>query len=76
MYDKENDFDIVPMTKRELAQLYAPDLTPHSAVNRLMNWVERNPHLMAELSACGYRKHSRLLTVMQVGAILKYLGAP
>jgi hypothetical protein len=35
----EYDMDIVSMTKRELAMMYAPDLTPHAAVNRLMHWI-------------------------------------
>ncbi|MCH5292107.1 MAG: DUF4248 domain-containing protein [Treponema sp.] len=76
MYDKENDFEIVPMSKGELARLYAPDLTPHSAVNRLMKWVSLHPQLSAELAANGYRKTSRMLTSLHVGLIVKYLGAP
>lgn len=76
MYDKENDFEITPMSKQELAQLYAPNLTPHSAVNRMMKWVEHHPKLAKELAANGYRKHTRLLTSLHVGLIVKYLGAP
>ncbi|MCH5175455.1 MAG: DUF4248 domain-containing protein [Prevotellaceae bacterium] len=76
MYDREIDFDIVPMSKQELAQLYAPNLTPHSAVNRLALWIERHPTLSAELAANGYRKTLRMLTSRHVGLILKYLGAP
>lgn len=76
MYDRENDFEIVPMSKQELAQMYAPNLTPHSAVNRMMNWVGHHPRLLAELTANGYRKNLRMLTAMQVGLIVKYLGAP
>lgn len=76
MYDAENDFEIVPMSKRELAVLYAPDLTPHSAVNRMMNWVDNHPVLHAELLANGYRKNMRMLTALHVGLIIRYLGAP
>lgn len=76
MYDAENDFYIVPMTKQELACLYAPNLTPHSAVNRLMRWISLHPTLSAELEANGYHKTMKVLTAMHVALIVKYLGAP
>lgn len=76
MYDRENDIEIVPMSKQELAQMYAPNLTPHSAVNRLMNWVSSHPTLAAQLAANGYRKHLRLLTAKHVRLIIDCLGAP
>lgn len=76
MYDPELDFDITAMTKRELAQLYAPNLTPRAAVNRLRAWIDRHPILTAELARCGYRKTARLLTGKQVRLILTYLGEP
>lgn len=76
MYDRENDFEVVPMSKRELAQMFAPDLMPHSATNRLMSWVNNHPVLLKELLETGYRKHLRMLTAMQVQIIIKYLGAP
>ena len=76
MYDRENDFEIVPMSKQELALMYAPNLTPHAAVNRMMQWIGRHPKLSAELAANGYRKTSRIFTALHVGLIVKYLGAP
>lgn len=76
MYDAENDFEIVPMSKQELARLYAPNLTPRSAVNRMMKWISLHPTLTAELTACGYRKTMRMLTIMQVSLIVKSLGVP
>ncbi len=39
------DMDIVAMSKQELAQMYAPDLTPHAAVNRF-----------SFVAACGIEK--------------------
>ena len=72
----EYDMDIVPMTKRELAMMYAPDLTPHAAVNRLMQWINYHPTLTQELLATGYRKTSRILTAKQVHLIVERLGEP
>lgn len=76
MMDEMYDMDILPMTKRELAQMYSPDLTPHSAVNRLMRWVRHHPVLRAKLEGSGYRKRARLLSARQVGLIVEYLGEP
>ncbi len=70
------DMDIVAMPKRELAQMYAPDLTPRAAVNRLMDWIRRHPTLTDELSRTGYRKTARVFTPRQVHLILDYLGEP
>ncbi len=72
----EYDMDIVSMTKRELAMMYAPDLTPHAAVNRLMQWISYHPTLTQELLATGYRKTSRILTAKQVHLIVERLGEP
>ena len=74
-YD-DYDMDIVPMKKSELALLYAPNLTPHAAVNRLMTWVKHDKQLMAELLGTGYRKTAKLLSAMQVGLIVEHLGLP
>lgn len=67
---------ITSMTKRELAMLYAPELTPHAAVNRLMTWISRIPKLGRELEQTGYQKHCKLLSPDQVQLIFKYLGEP
>ena len=71
-----NEFEYVPMSKQELAQMYAPHLTPHSAVNRLVTWMGRNPKLTKELAANGYRKRLRVLSARHVELIVKYLGMP
>jgi len=76
MYQEEIDFEVVPMTKTELAQLYAPELTSHSAVNRLMRWVNHHPVLREELQRAGYRKCSHLLSARMVALIIEYLGEP
>lgn len=70
------DIDIVSMTKQELAQLYAPDLTPHAAVNRLTRWIAYNPKLSDALLRTGYRKTLRRLSPRQVELIVRHLGEP
>ncbi|MDO4738281.1 MAG: DUF4248 domain-containing protein [Bacteroidales bacterium] len=70
------DMEIVPMRKQELAMLYAPDLSPRAAVNRLMRWVGMHPTLTAELLKTGYQKRSRLLSARQVELIVEHLGEP
>ena len=64
------------MGKGELAQLYLPRLAPHSALNRLMQWIQMNKPLMEELEATGYRPQQKLLTPLQVATIIKFLGEP
>lgn len=70
------DLEISPMSKGELAALYAPGLTPHAAVNRLMNWIARHPTLPGDLAATGYRKRARMLSARQVHLIVDRLGEP
>lgn len=78
---KETTEDLVyqrprPMSKGQLAQLYAPDLKPGSAVNRLMKWISMQPELMERLRQCGYERRLRVFTVRQVELIFEYLGTP
>ena len=67
---------VCPMSKSELAQAYAPHLTVQGAVNRLMDWIRRNPSLSEALVRTGYRKNQKLLTSLQVRTIYDYLGEP
>lgn len=63
-------------SKSELAMAYAPDISPHGAVNRLMAWIHFNDDLYRDLLACGYKDNQRLFTVRQVRLIFDYLGEP
>lgn len=65
-----------PMSKGQLAQLYAPDLKPGSAVNRLMKWIAMQPELLERLRQSGYEPRLRVFTVRQVELIFQYLGQP
>ena len=73
---KETTFKVRPMSKMELAMLYAPTLTPQGAVNRLMEWIHHNPELTESLLRSGYRKTQKLFTSLQVRYIIDYLGEP
>lgn len=61
---------------QELAVLYAPGLTPHSASKRLTKWVIINKELYDRLVRSGWLKGTRILSPLQVGIILEYLGEP
>lgn len=76
MKSYDYDIDIVAMGKRELAQLYAPDLMPRSAVNRLNRWISIHPVLSAELRKTGYRKTCKIFSPRQVELIVEHLGEP
>ena len=71
-----DDFPIRTYTKKELALCYFPDSTPHTAVNHLMSWINRNKGLTDELTKLGYIKSQREFLPRQVMAIIDYLGAP
>ena len=62
--------------KGELARLYLPDMSEHSATNRLSQWIHGHRQLMEKLSETGYYKHQRLLTPRQVSLIVQFLGEP
>ena len=40
-----DEFKVRSYTKKELALFYFPDASPHTAVNRLMRWINRNAPL-------------------------------
>jgi len=65
-----------PYTKQELAQLYFPDTPPHTAVNRLMRWINRCEPLREALEETHYQPRNRLFTPKQTALICQYLGEP
>lgn len=65
------------VTKKELAYLYFPSATnPHSAVKRLMAWINNCEELHRSLVAIGYVKNRRWFTPREVRLIVEYLGEP
>lgn len=46
---------IRPYYKSELAQAYAPDISPGAALNRLALWIKTNTQLTEALKQTNYR---------------------
>lgn len=72
----ENEWPVRPYYKRELAEAYAPDIAPASALNRLAHWFKLNSQLSDALLTTGYKSRQQVFTSMQVELIFKYLGRP
>ena len=76
---KDKDLErvrVCAMGKQELARLYGRGLKDGSALNRLAEWINGCPGLMARLEQTGYRKRQKVLTSRQVALIFEYLGDP
>lgn len=65
-----------PYYKSELAQAYAPDISPGAALNRLASWIRTNKQLTEALKETDYRVNQRMFTSRQVALIFEYLGEP
>ena len=63
-------------TKREIATLYFPDITPKSASEKLTSWINNCKPLARKLSKIGYRTGTHTLIDRQIGMIYDYLGEP
>lgn len=70
------EWPIRPYYKRELAEAYAPNISPASALNRLAKWLKLNIKLNEALLQTGYRDTQKIFTSMQVELIFKHLGKP
>ena len=67
---------ISPMSKKQLALAYAPELSESGAYKRLHQWLHFNKNLMADLRAANYQDKQRVFTGKQVAIIFQYLGEP
>ena len=67
---------IRPYYKSELAEAYAPFLTPNAALNRLAHWIQLNTPLSEALAQTGYYRKQKVFTSRQVALIFEYLGEP
>ena len=70
------DFIIKTYGKGELAQLYNPNISQASAVNKLNYWINLQPALSNELKKAGLVKNARSYTPAQVKLIVDALGEP
>lgn len=64
------------ISKMELALWYCSNTSPGTAFRRLRRLIHQDPDLMNDLQALHYRKHSHILTPMQVTVIIRHLGEP
>lgn len=71
-----NEFKIRSYGWQELGMLYGPNLTKESAGRRLTTWVNKHEELRNTLIDKGWRKGARVLTPVQVGVIVSFLGEP
>lgn len=76
MEETNDSFHLKPISKTELARQYMPYLAAHSAVNRLVAWINGCPALLEKLHETGYRKSQKLFTSRQHALILEFLGEP
>lgn len=60
----------------ELAQLYFPNVTKKSASVQLRRWIILNKKLQTALAESGFVSGQRILTPLQVQAMIKLLGEP
>ena len=63
-------------TKREIATLYFPDITPKSASEKLTSWINNCKPLVRRLSKTGYKSGTHTLSDRQISIIFDYLGEP
>lgn len=71
------EFEIREYGRTELAQLYAPDITPEAAWKKLKGWIAYYPGLTERLQALGYRPaKQRTFTPAQVRAVIEAIGEP
>ena len=63
-------------TKREIATLYFPDITPKSASEKLTSWINNCKPLVRRLSKTGYKSGTHTLSHRQISIIFDYLGEP
>ena len=65
-------------SKSHLAQLYAPELSPKAATNRLARWINGDRDLKAALHDIGYFEHKNdhYFTKKEVALLFEYIGDP
>ena len=76
MQQHKDCFRIKEYGRTELASLYCPGISPHSAWGKLRRWLSLVPGLTARLAAAGYDGRQRSLTPAQVRLIVEALGEP
>lgn len=73
---EEIPFRIRTYTKRELACLYSPTITPRCAIRIFTSWIKKNKDLYTRLTLTGYHPRTRTFTPRQVRMITEVLDVP
>jgi hypothetical protein len=60
----------------ELAQLYFPKISKHSATIQFRRWIRLNEKLQEELKVAGHMWWQKLLTPKQVEITIHFIGEP
>ena len=72
----ETPFCIRPDLKVELARLYSPGLSDHSAMTKLNGWIRRNPELHRLMYGGREGKRDTYFSTRQVRLLVHYLNEP
>lgn len=75
IYDEHGNFRIRAYGRKELAQLYNPNMTPDAAYRKLQKWIDYSPGLRERLDKMVNYK-ARTWTPAQVAIIIDALGDP
>lgn len=70
------NFTIRRYGKEELGRLYCPEVSPSRARHVLMEWINRQPQLVEQLTRYGFDKNAKIFTPLQVRLIVEALGEP
>lgn len=73
---QEEKFKVRAFGYGELAQLYFPQISKHSATIQFRRWILLNEKLHEELSASGHKRWQKILTPKQVEIIIHFIGEP
>ena len=74
--EEEKPFIFKSYTKKELACMYSPSITPRCAIRIFTKWIKINKELLRLLTATGYHPRTRTFTPRQVQIITSILDIP
>ena len=74
--EEEKPFIFKSYTKKELACMYSPSITPRCAIRIFTKWIKINKELLQLLPATGYHPRTRTFTPRQVQIITSILDIP
>jgi hypothetical protein len=70
------EFEIRTYGFNELAQLYFPNVTKHSATKMFNKWINASSTLVETLKSLDWKKNAKKLTPKQVKALIGHFDPP